>query len=118
MPFEHLNIRSETNLNQFRKSFKIPLTFSSPVKLKLIPPSQTSNLVSQITEFSYKDDNTHGGGLLFYVNQDLNFEVPTNYLMSGFWDSSLRIETFKKKLTDFGTYKPPFLKWYYIYIKN
>ena len=52
LPFEHLNIRSETNLNQFRKSFKIPLTFSSPVKLKLIPPSQTSNLVSQITEFS------------------------------------------------------------------
>ena len=39
-------------MNQFRKSFKIPLTFSSSVKLKLIPPSQVSNLVSRSIEFS------------------------------------------------------------------
>ena len=38
-------IHSETNLNQFNKSFKIHLTFSWFTKINLIPPSQSSYLV-------------------------------------------------------------------------
>ena len=59
----------------FKKSFKILLIFSFPVKLKLIPPSQVSNLVSRSTEFSERILKHIGAD---YVNQDLNCKVLTN----------------------------------------
>ena len=61
--FGHLNINSiRKKLNQFRKSYKIPLTFSSLKKVKLIPSQQLS-----IPEYRIfrKDRNAHGGRLLF-----------------------------------------------------
>ena len=64
-----MEIQSETNLNQFRKSFKMPLTFFLSVRVKLIPSSQIFR----------KDRNACGIGLLFYGNQYLNCKVLNKY---------------------------------------
>ena len=60
------------------KWYRLVNSFLS-VKLKLILPSQASNLVSRSTGFFRKDRNAHGRGLLFHINEDLNCKVLTNY---------------------------------------
>ena len=53
MFFGHLNINLIRNkFESFQEIIQNTLIFSFPVKLKLIPPSQVSNLVSRSTEFS------------------------------------------------------------------
>ena len=84
--------------------------FSSSVKLKLIPPSQASNLVSQSNRIFRKDRNAHGAGLLFYVNQDLICKVLTNYPMrQNFEVLALELKLSKTNWLIIGTYKPPSL---------
>ena len=51
--FGHWNVNLIRNkFESVQKIIEIPLTFSHSMKLKLIPPSQTSNLVPRSTEFS------------------------------------------------------------------
>ena len=73
-----MEIQSETNLNQFRKSFKMPLTFFLSVRVKLIPPSQIKFCVPEYRIFR-KDRNACGIALLFYGNQYLNCKVLNKY---------------------------------------
>ena len=74
-----MGIQSETNLSQFRKSFKICLMFLLHVKLKLIPPTQINSFVFLNSVYFRKDCNARGGGLLFYVNEDRNCKVLNKY---------------------------------------
>ena len=48
------------------------------MRLELIPPSQINSFVYHILR---KDCNASGGGLLFYVNQDLSCKVLNKYPM-------------------------------------
>ena len=94
------------NLNRFRKLFQITMILSSSVKLKLIPSSQASNLVSRSTEF-FERIVMHMAGLLFYVHQDLNFKLLTNYPMHpDFEILALELKLSKTNRLIISTYKP------------
>ena len=51
----------------------------SETKIDSSFPSQKFSILE--CRIFQKDRNAHGGGLLFYVNQDLNCKVLTNYPM-------------------------------------
>ena len=60
-----------------------------------------------------------GGGLLFYVNQDLNCKVLTNYPMrQDFEILALELKLSKTNWLIIGTYKSPSLRDITIYIRN
>ena len=97
------------NLNRLWKLFQITMILSSSVKLKSIHSSQASNLVSRSTEF-FERIVMHMAGLLFYVHQDLNFKLLTNYSMHpDFEILALELKLSKTNRLIIGTYKPPSL---------
>ena len=56
------------------------------------------------------DCNVHGGGLFFYVNQDLNCKGLTNHPMrQNFEILVLELKLSKTNWLIIGTYKPPYL---------
>ena len=100
------------NIDSIRKNFEsvqeiIQNTFDiflfSETKIDLF--FQVSNLVSWSTEVS-KMIVIHMGRLLFYVNQDLNCKVLTNYPMyQDFEILTLKLKLFKISWLIIGTYK-------------
>ena len=80
------------------------------VKLKLIPPTQINGFVFLNSVYFRKDCNARGGGLLFYVNEDLNCKVLNKYPTRQ--DLEILVLELKLSKTNWlviGIYKPPSL---------
>ena len=101
-------MQSETSLNQVRKSFKIILIVFLYVRLKLIPSFQINPPPRALQSFQifWKDCNARGGGLIFYVNEDLTCKVINKYpIRQDVEILTLELKLFKTNMLVIGTYK-------------
>ena len=94
--FEQLNVNSIRNKFEsvqeiVQNTFDIFLVCQTKIDSSF--PNQQFCIPEYIPEFR-KDRNARGGGLLFYVNQDLNCKVLNKYPTRQNLDSSFRIKTF------------------------
>ena len=111
MFFGHLNINLIRNkFESFQEIIQntFDIFLSRETKIDSSFPSQQFSIPEY--RIFQKDCNTHGGGLLFYVDQDVNCKLLNNYPMSqDFEILAFEVKISKTNWLIIGTYKPPSL---------
>ena len=105
----------QLNVNSIRKKFEsVEEIIQNAFDIFLVCETKTdSSFPNQqfcIPEYHIfqKDRNAHGGGLLFYVNQDLNCKVLNKYpTRQDLENLVLELKLSKTNWLVIGTYKPP-----------